>query len=101
MTQSINGRWTPEAGSKAFLDFGDDGALTGSDGANRIVTSWEAGGDGSATISQFLTTQMAAPGMKMWVGRARAAKVDGDTLIVFDHAGNRLGEMTRSSQEEQ
>ena len=44
---------------------------------------------------------MAAPGMKMWVGRARAATVDGDTLIVFDHAGNRLGEMTRSSQEEQ
>ncbi|MBE8146175.1 hypothetical protein IOD13_04900 [Brevibacterium casei] len=29
MTQSINGRWTPEAGSKAFLDFGEDGALTG------------------------------------------------------------------------
>lgn len=101
MAQNIIGRWAPEPGSRAFLDFADDGALTGSDGANRIVTSWEADGDGSAAITQFLTTQMAAPGMKTWVGRARGARVDGDTLIVLDSAGNRLGEMVRISEEEQ
>ena len=100
MAQSIIGRWAPEPGSRAFLDFAADGALTGSDGANRIVTSWEANEDGGATISPFLTTQMAGPGMKAWVAGVRSAKAEGDTLIVLDHAGNRLGEMVRDSGEE-
>ena len=96
MTQNITGRWVTEPGSKAFLDFADGGALSGSDGANRISTSWQADG-GEAVVDAFLTTQMAAPGMTPWVGRIHRATVDGDTLIVLDHAGNRLGEMIRDT----
>lgn len=96
MTESPVGRWTVAPGSPAFLDFADDGVLTGSDGINRISTTWESDGE-EAVVAPFATTQMAMKGMTPWVGRIHRATVDGDTLVVLDHAGNRLGEMIRDT----
>ncbi|MCM1014201.1 META domain-containing protein [Brevibacterium sp. XM4083] len=92
---TLDGQWSAGKDSKAFLALAADGTLNGSDGANRIVTTWQSDGDASAVIAPFLTTQMAAPGMKTWLGRVRRVEADGDVLAVFDQSGNRLGELIR------
>lgn len=97
MTHSASGRWAAESNPHAFLEFALDGSVTGSDGANRIVTTWQPDGDGSAVVAPFLTTQMAAKGMQTWVGGVRRVEVDGDVLAVFDQSGNRLGELIRDN----
>ncbi|MFE2656487.1 META domain-containing protein [Brevibacterium sp. NPDC059310] len=94
---TLDGQWSAGGDSKAFLALAADGTLNGSDGANRIVTTWEPDGDDAAVIAPFLTTQMAAPGMKMWLGRVRRVEVDGDVLAVFDQSGTRLGELIRDN----
>lgn len=97
MTKSVNGKWnSPKPGSAAFLDIAADGSLTGSDGANRISTTWTSD-DSGATVESFLTTQRAAQGMETWVGRTRRVEADGDQLTVFDQAGNHIGALTRAA----
>lgn len=100
MTQQLNGKWiSTKEGSSAFLQFGEDGTLTGTDGGNRISTTW--GTDESGTvIKPFATTQRAVMGMEAWVGRAHRVEVDGDRLNVFDHGGNSLGALARDTGEE-
>lgn len=101
MTQSVNGKWvSSKPGSAAFLNICADGSLTGSDGANRISTTWTAD-DSGAAINSFLTTQRAMQGMEGWVGKARRVEADDDQLNVFDQAGNRLGVLTRDSDSDE
>lgn len=100
MTNSINGKWvSTKPGSTAFLSLSDDGSLTGSDGANRISTTW-TGDDTGAAIESFLTTQRATQGMESWVGRTSRVEADGDQLNVFDQAGNLLGVLNRAATDE-
>lgn len=97
MTHTVTGRWiSPKPGSKAFLELSADGSLTGTDGANRISTTWTSEESGAA-VASFLTTQRAAQGMEAWVGRARRVEADGDHLNVFDQAGKHLGVLTRGA----
>lgn len=96
MTDSVNGKWVSTKGSKAFLTLDADGTLQGSDGANGITSTW-ASDDAGALIESFVSTQRAAPGMEMWVAKARRVEAAGDRLNVFDHAGNHLGELTRAT----
>lgn len=101
MTNSLYGKWvSTKPGSAAFLSISDDGSLTGSDGANRISTTWTKDGSG-AVIESFLTTQRATQGMERWVGRTRRVETDGDQLNVFDHAGKHLGELTRATDSDE
>ncbi|GAA1547279.1 MULTISPECIES: META domain-containing protein [Brevibacterium] len=96
MTNSVNGRWvSAKPGSAAFLNITADGALTGSDGANRISTTWSSD-DSGAVVESFLTTQRAAQGMERWVGRTRRVEAAGNQLNVFDQAGNHLGVLNRT-----
>lgn len=98
MTNSVNGRWvSSKPGSAAFLKITDDGSLTGSDGANRISTTWTAD-DSGAVVESFLTTQRATQGMERWVGRTRRVEADGDRLNVFDQADNHLGVLHRADK---
>ncbi|MDN6747313.1 MAG: META domain-containing protein [Brevibacterium sp.] len=97
MSNSINGKWiSSKPASAAFLNISADGSLTGSDGANRISTTW-SGDDSGATGESFLTTQRAAQGMERWVGRTRRVEADGDQLNVFDQAGNHLDVLNRAA----
>lgn len=97
MTNSITGKWVSnKPGSAAFLSITDDGSLIGSDGANRISTTWTKD-DSGAVIESFLTTQRATQGMESWVGRTRRVEAEGDQLNVFDQAGNHLGVLTRAT----
>ncbi|GAA1939852.1 MULTISPECIES: META domain-containing protein [Brevibacterium] len=97
MTNSVNGKWiSTKDGSSAFLQFEEDGTLTGSDGGNRISTTWGAEEPG-AVVKPFATTQRAVMGMEAWVGRVHRVEAEGDVLTVFDHSGNHLGVLNRAA----
>ncbi|MCM1014202.1 META domain-containing protein [Brevibacterium sp. XM4083] len=84
------GRWSsPEAGDP-FLEFADDGTLTGSDGCNRIQTSWTLDGD-TIVIESFTSTQKACAGVDAWLSKAATATVEGDVMTVKDGQGSVIG----------
>ncbi|WP_211977845.1 META domain-containing protein [Brevibacterium sp. W7.2] len=83
------GKWTsPEAGNP-FLDFSDDGAVSGSDGCNAIDTTWTVEGD-EITIEPFATTQKACPG-DQWLSKASTATIDGEVMTFKDDQGSVIG----------
>ncbi|MFE2656488.1 META domain-containing protein [Brevibacterium sp. NPDC059310] len=83
------GRWTsPEAGDP-FLEFSEDGAVSGSDGCNAIATTWTVEGD-EITIEPFATTQKACPG-NQWLSKASTATIEGDVMTVKDGQGSVIG----------
>lgn len=98
MTNSVNGRWvSSKPGSTAFLKFTNDGSVSGSDGANRIATTW-SNDDQGAIIDSFVSTQRAAPGMEMWVARVNRVEANGDELNVFDRSDSHLGVLMRADE---
>ena len=94
MTQDLIGRWVAEDNERAFLEFGEDGSLRGSDGANALVTSWSTESEGIIIKSAMMTLK-AAPGMLTWVTKAHRVAPDGDRLNLFDSADNHLGVLVR------
>ncbi|GAA1633212.1 MULTISPECIES: META domain-containing protein [Brevibacterium] len=84
------GRWSsPEAGDP-FLEFADDGTLAGSDGCNRIQTSWTLDGD-TVVIESFTSTQRACAGVDSWLSKASTATIEGDVMTVKDGQGSVIG----------
>ncbi|RBP66244.1 hypothetical protein DFO66_103188 [Brevibacterium sanguinis] len=114
MTHPFIGTWRSEANPKAFLRFTEDHQVQGSDGINRLVTTWDEDGtiasaaEGSdtdvstdkgtgsrATIRPAMTTLMATPNLQAWVTGARSVEVRGDELVVFDIRSHEVGTLRR------
>lgn len=84
------GKWTsPEAGNP-FLELTDDGNVTGSDGCNRISTTWKLDGT-SVAFEPFASTQKACAGVDSWLAKAASATIDGDVMTVKDGQGSVIG----------
>lgn len=95
-TLDPTGKWTsPETGDP-FLEFTDDGNVTGSDGCNRIETTWTAGKD-KVTIDSFTTTQKACPG-DQWLSKASSATIDGNVMKVMDGQGKVIGGLEKEDK---
>ncbi|MGO2036298.1 MAG: META domain-containing protein [Brevibacterium sp.] len=100
MTHSVIGKWiSTKESSSAFLHFREDDTLTGSDGGNRISSTWSID-DTGAVIKPFVTTQRAVMGMDAWLGRVHRVEADGGQLNVFDVSGNNLGVLIRDEAAE-
>lgn len=79
----------------AYLELGPDGALSGSDGCNRLSGSWEA--DGAAvTFVGVAVTMRACVDVDDWLGRLDTAEVDRDSMTVFNRAGEQIGILDRN-----
>ncbi len=118
MTHPFIGTWRAEANPRAFLRFGEDHTVHGSDGINRLVSTWDedgtiasagrgegstsAGkGEGSgATIRPAMTTLMATPNLQAWVTSARRVEVRDDALVLFDIQSQELGTLRRDAEAE-
>lgn len=90
------GIWGDEAKGKPHLEFTADGAVRGSDGCNRIATTYTVEGD-RIELASFASTLKACMGVDDWLRGIRAAELDGDLLIVLDSSGGRLGELPRAN----
>ncbi|MCD1284544.1 MULTISPECIES: META domain-containing protein [unclassified Brevibacterium] len=99
MTHSVIGKWVAEQNARAFLEFKEDGSLSGSDGANRIVTTWTDEENGP-TVKPSVSTLMAAPNMVTWVTKARRVEPDGRELKLYDSEDNNLGVLIRDEAAE-
>jgi copper homeostasis protein (lipoprotein)/putative lipoprotein len=61
-----------ESGRGPYLEFGTDGRLTGSDGCNRVMSSYVVKGN-AITFGPIAGTRMACPGTEEIVNRFHAA----------------------------
>lgn len=89
------GGWGEDAAGKPYLEFTETGDVRGSDGCNGIVSTYTVEGD-SIEIATFMSTLRACQGVDDWLRGVRAVEIDGDTLVVMDAAGERLGELARA-----
>ena len=79
----------------AYLELGPDGALSGSDGCNRLSGSWEADGD-AVTFVGVAVTLRACVDVDDWLSRLDTAEVDRDSMTVFNPDGEQIGILDRN-----
>lgn len=97
MTQSFIGTWRSESNPAAFLTFTTDHRVNGSDGINKLRTSWTAD-DTGVSIASAVTTMMAVKNLQAWVTSARSVEVDEDELVVYDSQKKELGRLHRDTE---
>lgn len=92
---AVVGTWGRQDPGSPFLEFHEDGALTGSDGCNRLRGTWS--GTGEALVLPLLaSTRMACPGTDTWLSGGASAVVEGDLLVVSDTQGTVIGALRRA-----
>lgn len=89
-----SGTWGSDGNGQPNLTLDADGALSGTDGCNRLSGAWTAEGE-TVDFGIVVTTEMACQGVDTWLSALATATVDGDTLTVKDDAGETIGELER------
>lgn len=79
----------------AYLELGEDGALAGSDGCNRLAGSWEAEG-ATVTFMGVASTMRACEDVDEWLGRLDTATVGHDELTIYNVDGQQIGVLARN-----
>lgn len=92
------GTWVSDETGRPHLTLTDDGKVRGSDGCNRIVSTYTVE-DGVVDIAWFVTTLMACPGVVDWLGGVATLRIEGDTAIVFNRRNEEIGALTRSAED--
>jgi len=94
LEKQASGVWGTKAERSAFLEL-SDGKVTGSDGCNGLRGTYEVRDD-RLEFSMKAQTLMACPGVDSWLAKLSSARVDGDTLTVYDRDDNEIGTLDRS-----
>lgn len=89
------GMWGEDTKGSPYLEFLEDGTLSGSDGCNGIGGTY-TDSDGTITVELGFSTLKACVGVDTWLRDISTASVDGDALAVFDTEGSRIGTLTRA-----
>jgi heat shock protein HslJ len=89
------GQWVEsDAADAAFLTLSADGRLSGSDGCNNLVGSWEASDDGSVVFGPLASTLKFCEGLDTWLGAAATATIQSGVMTVQDIDGEVLGQLS-------
>lgn len=97
---ALEGRWIPaegDASTNPHVEFGADGAWSGSDGCNGSSGCWAVGDGGEFLATAGVSTLIFCEGASVpsWVAQASTAGVDTDGLLhLFDASGTALGTLT-------
>ncbi|MHA2788806.1 META domain-containing protein [Corynebacterium sp. S7] len=91
---SPQGNWGSNEPQQPQLTLADDGSLSGTDGCNRIIGSWELH-DERVQLSPLATTMMFCEGVDTWLSNAATAEVKRETLHLYDEAGAEIGTLER------
>lgn len=91
---SAEGKWGSEAEGKPQLVLEEGGVLSGTDGCNRLIGSWEATGS-AIEFGEVATTLMACPDVDTWLSGLASAEVHGSELHIFDADGKEIGTLAR------
>ncbi|MFC4223044.1 META domain-containing protein [Lysinibacter cavernae] len=91
----IEGTWGgPEGSSKPFLTFAEDGKISGFDGCNTLMGSWERT-DSGVDFGQLASTRMACDGVDTWLSNGVEGTISGSTLTVLGEDGSTIGTLKR------
>lgn len=71
-----------------------DGEVRGSDGCNGILGSYTEDG-ARLSFSLGIATLKACLGVDTWLRGIRSAEITGDTMIVFNRHGEKIGTLAR------
>ena len=85
---------SPESGD-TYLELTDDGALSGSDGCNRLVGGWIQENETTLTFTELGSTRMACEGVDAWLSGAASATLDGKIMTVLGTSGDSIGTLTK------
>ena len=89
------GAWGSSEPGQPHLVFAGNGAVSGSDGCNRLMGQWTVE-DGVITFSQMASTMMYCEGVDTWLRGAVTAYVQGDVLHIARSEERRVGKECRS-----
>jgi len=93
---SAEGTWGDDRPGDPHLVLAGDGALSGSDGCNRLIGSWEQDGQ-TVRFVGVGSTMMACPGVDDWLAALDSAVLEGDSLTVRDATGEEIGVLRRAA----
>ena len=94
---SAAGTWgTPSSQGKPYLELKTGGALSGSDGCNRLTGTWTQSGD-DVTFGHLASTLIACQGVDTWLSKAHSATIKGSTMRVLDDDKQDIGTLTKSN----
>lgn len=91
---SAAGTWGVDTPGQPQLVLAEAGALSGTDGCNRLTGSWEQVGD-RVELSPLASTMMFCEGVDTWLVMATALDIDGRTAHVLGVDGTELGTLER------
>lgn len=91
---SPEGTWGVDAPGEPQLVLAEDGNVSGTDGCNRLMGSWEQVGD-RVELGELASTMMLCDNVDPWLGAAASLEIDGQMVRVFDDAGTELGTLER------
>jgi heat shock protein HslJ len=94
--EGVIGSWGSEEAGEPNLTFGQDGAVSGSDGCNHLAGNWVRTEDGRIATDNLATTLMACDDVDTWLSGIALAEVDGDRLVVTNAEGEQLGTLDRA-----
>ena len=88
------GAWGSSEPGQPHLVFAGNGAVSGSDGCNRLMGHWTVE-DGVITFSQMASTMMYCESVDTWLRGAVTAYVQGDVLHIADSEGKEIGTLPK------
>lgn len=96
---AATGAWGEEARGRPGLVLHEDGRLTGSDGCNRLMGSWEFDGEVVA-FGRVASTMMFCQGVDTWLAGLHDAVIDGDEMRIRSRTGEDLGVLRRAEPQQ-
>jgi len=91
------GDWGVDRKGEPSLHLAKDGKVSGSDGCNRLMTTWKQDGD-QIKFDIVAGTLMHCEGVDTWLSAMNSATVKGDVMTVKDSAGKEIGKLKRSAK---
>lgn len=91
----VLGAWGSTDPKQPYLEFSDDGTVTGTDGCNGIHSTYTVTEEG-IEIEPFASTLKACKGVDGWLQGVHTVVPAGDVIEVFNAGGDQIGELDRS-----
>lgn len=91
---AVIGTWSSEEPGNPHLTFETNGDVRGTDGCNRISSTFTVEGD-RVTIAPYTATMIGCPGIDDWLRAVSEVAIDGNTMQVFNKRGVEIGTLSR------
>lgn len=92
---SAEGTWGTGSEGKPQLVLDAGGALSGTDGCNRLFGTWEQSDDQTVSFGDLGSTLMACPDVDTWLAGLSSGVLDGGIMHIQDSAGTEIGNLAR------